>query len=278
MPPFPELKDITPPNPPPFSSPEEVQAVVWQAFGGASALMLLAALWIWWRWRKRRAAPPPLPIPALEELRQKLLGLQSQAASLAPASLGQQVSDTVRSYLQRAHGLLARYRTTEELFGSNRGSRRADAPPPLPFLRPFSDVFARCDSLKFAGADASGTERSSLIELALRAVEEVGIALSRQAKVGTDLTQPPPSVPPMAAGHGGILPAPLPGETRQTATTSPPPEPPPLPAHSPIRSRPMPASPSGAPAIARPGVAPRSDAFTHPQSAAFARGADVIPA
>lgn len=278
MPPFPELKDITPPNPPPFSSPEEVQAVVWQAFGGVSALILLAALWIWWRWRKRRAAPPPLPIPALEELRQKLLGLQNQAASLAPDNLGQQVSDAVRSYLQRAHGLLARYRTTEELFGSNRGSRRAEAPPPLPFLRPFSEVFARCDALKFAGADASGTERSSLIELSLSAVEEVRSALSRQAQVRTDLAQSPPSGPPMATSQNGNPPPPLPGESRPTAAASSPPDPPPLPPLSPSQARRIPASPSGAPAIARPGVTPRSDSFTHPQSAAFARGADVIPA
>jgi len=267
MPPFPELKDITPPTPPPFSSPEEVQAVVWQGFGVVAALVLVASLWLWWRWRRRRTAPPPLPVPALDQLHDRLASLKADAHVLAPAALGQSVGDAVRTYLEREHGLLARYRTTEELFGLTQAARRPDAPPPLPFLRPFADVFARCDALKFAGRDADATQRMALLDHALAATESV-----RTSQPSPPPPPPPPSIPPPTAA---------PPSNPSAATLPPAPSPPPLPSTAPA----APAAPAASPAsTAAPATSalltcrPRPDTFSRPQTSAFACGADVIPA
>lgn len=307
MPPFPELKDITPPTAPPFSSPEEVEALIWQIFGGVTVLALLAALWLWWRWRLRRSRMPVLPKPPLDHLRDQLAALQSRNPNPPPTEVAHEVADAVRSYLQREHGLMARYRTTEELFGTGRGPGRVDAPPPLPFLRPFADVFARCDSLKFAGAGAAGPLASELIDRALAATEAARTALA---------SLPAPVIPPP------LPPPPTPGapETGASSPSTPPPLPT-LPANPPALPPALPRSevPGAAKAAAdttsvasageadaltsapppiqpAPGIVPevslipaapihpasralthRSDAFTHPPSAAFARGADVIP-
>jgi len=298
MPPFPELKDISPPTPPPFSSPEEVQAVVWSVFGGFAALLLLVAFWLWWRWRVRRAQAPPLPQPALDRLRRQLTDLHPQAAALPATALGQQVGDAIRTYLQRDHGLLARYRTTEELFGTTRGPRRADAPPPLPFLRPFERVFARCDALKFAGADAPPGLKTEVIDLALAATDEVRVALAPRptpppAPAPTATAgNPPPLATPAETGSRTAEPPPLPpasaftlGDGAGTAAgsgdaTAPPHEPSAgaIGRTSAVDADALPVV-SSAPA-AGPSPAPprhRSDTFTHPPTAAFARGADVIP-
>ena len=296
MPPFPELKDISPPTPPPFSSPEEVQALVWQVFGGVTALLVIAGVWLWWRWRVRRSKAPPLPQPALDQLRERLAALQTQAGTAAPAALAEQVSQFIRTYLQREHGLMARYRTTEELLGTTRGPRRADAPPPLPFLRPFADVFPLCDTLKFAGSGASAAMLSPLIDRALAATEEVRIALAPRPVAAAASAPPlppalpappdtapaaaPPPVPPEAASApafavGPPLTDPLrpAGAAPSRAGDLPRPLPPPLPPLPPPAS--LSAAPPGPPPFR---AAPRSDSFTRPPTAAFARGADVIPA
>jgi len=267
MPPFPELKDITPPTPPPFSSPDEVQALVWQVFAGVVVVVLLGTLWLWWRWRARRAAPPPLPRSALDQLRDHLASLQSNPEALPARDLGHEVAGAVRSYLQREHGLMARYRTTEELFGTHRGPRRADAPPPLPFLRPFAEVFTRCDSLKFDGPGGPGSPRHELVALALRATEDVRAALAPRPHPPAGGMPPlPPPLPPPADPAA----PPLPIANLNPASG--------LPDHQPPRSEVAPriTSPAIPPLRVAPG--PRSDAFTRPPSNAFARGADIIPA
>lgn len=285
MPPFPELKDISPPTPPPFSSPEEVQALVWQVFGGVTVLLLLAAAWLWWRWSVRRAKAPPLPKRALDQLRDRLTAVQSQAATMAPAALGEEVSHAIRSYLHREHGLLARYRTTEELFGTSRGPRRADAPPPLPFLRPFAEVFPLCDTLKFAGAATSGEPAARLIDRALAATEEVRLALA--SRVAT------PAPPLRSDPAPAAMPPPLPGPPPEPAFAVGPPaagRPPSSASSMPAAIKvagppPLPLLPAAPPGVLRTPCAgppsthacPRSDSFTRPQTAAFARGADIIP-
>ena len=316
MPPFPELKDISPPTPPPFSSPEEVQQIVWWIFGGCTGALLLAAVWLWWKWRVRQRAVPPPPQPALDHLRERLAALHPLAATQPAAEIGQKVGDAVRSYLQRQHGLLAHYRTTEELFGTTAAAtRRHGAPPPLPFLRPFEDVFTQCDALKFAGASSPLYQRTSLIDAALAATESVRASLARPPI--TPAPHFPPPLPPLAVSQ---TPPPLPSSSVPSAQPSPPqpappqpeslrpsiPFPPPLPpapadaaatgtesaeissadspssAQTPDISATVPADatvlpPSFIPAPLVAAVRHRDDAFTHPQPSAFARGADVIP-
>ena len=212
MPPFPELKDISPPTPPPFSSPEEVQQLVWWIFGGCTGALLLAAVWLWWRWRVRQHIVPPPPQPALDHLRERLAALHPLAATQPAAEIGQKVGDAVRSYLQRQHGLLARYRTTEELFGTTTAAtRRHGAPPPLPFLRPFEDVFTQCDALKFAGASSPLYQRTSLIDAALAATESVRASLALPPIPPPPHFPPPLPPPPLVASHTPPpLPLPLP--------------------------------------------------------------------
>ena len=228
MPPFPELKDISPPTPPPFSSPEEVQQIVWWIFGGCAGALLLAAVWLWWKWRVRQRAVPPPPQPALDHLRERLAALHPLAATQPAVEIGQKVGDAVRSYLQRQHGLLAHYRTTEELFGTTAAAtRRHGAPPPLPFLRPFEDVFTQCDALKFAGASSPLYQRTSLIDAALAATESVRASLARPP-----ITPPPhfpPPLPPLAVSQ---TPPPLPSSSAPSVPSAQPasPQPPPQPA------------------------------------------------
>lgn len=315
MPPFPELKDISPPTPPPFSSPEEVQQIVWWIFGGCAGALLLAAVWLWWKWRVRQRAVPPPPQPALDHLRERLAALHPLAATQPAAEIGQKVGDAVRSYLQRQHGLLAHYRTTEELFGTTAAAtRRHGAPPPLPFLRPFEDVFTQCDALKFAGASSPLYQRTSLIDAALAATESVRASLARPPITPAPHSPPhfPPPLPPLAVSQ---TPPPLPSSSAPSAQPAPPqpeslrpsiPFPPPLPpapadavaagtesaeissADSPSSAQTPDMSPTVTaaatvvppPFIPAPLVAAvrhRDDAFTHPQPSAFARGADVIP-
>lgn len=269
MPPFPELKDISPPTPPPFSAPEEVQALIWQVFGVVTVVVFLTALWLWWRWRVRRAKAPALPQPALDQLRNRLASLHPQAAELAPGALAQQVGDVIRTYLQREHGLLARYRTTEELFGTVRGPRRANSAPPLPFLRPFENVFEQCDAMKFAGTGVAVDHRTGLIDRALAAAEEVRNALNRRPA--------PPALP--ESGAAASVPPPLGASCPPAVAVTPP-------AFDSAPASLVPAGAAGTALIApptplapplSPPAPPRSDSFTHPQTAAFARGADVIP-
>ena len=282
MPPFPELKDITPPTPPPFSSPEEIQALVWMVFGGVVALVVLGLLWLWWRRRTRHQAPPLLPRSPLDQLRDRLASLQSSPEPLPATQLGHEVAGAVRSYLQREHGLMARYRTTEELFGTHRGPRRSEAPPPLPFLQPFAEVFTRCDALRFTKPGQLNDRRSELITLALQATDQVRTALAPRPI-------PSPGTPPPLPGAIATPSDPAP-PLAMTAEIVPPvhaaapqPAPPSDPAFlcQPEPAEPRPAAASPAAATAGPmwhRTGPRSDAFTRPQSNAFARGADIIPA
>ena len=309
MPPFPELKDISPPTPPPFSSPEEVQQIVWWIFGGCAGALLLAAVWLWWKWRVRQRAVPPPPQPALDHLRERLAALHPLAATQPAAEIGQKVGDAVRSYLQRQHGLLAHYRTTEELFGTTTAAtRRHGAPPPLPFLRPFEDVFTQCDALKFAGASSPLYQRTSLIDAALAATESVRASLARPPI--TPAPHFPPPLPPLAVSQ---TPPPLPSisapsvpSAQPTPPQPTPPQPeslrPSIPFPPPLPPAPADAAAADSPASAQtPDISPtvpaaatvlpppfipaplmaavrhRDDAFTHPQPSAFARGADVIP-
>lgn len=281
---FPELKDITPPTPPPFTSPEEVQALVWQIFAGVAGLVLLGTLVLWWLWRVRRHKTPPLPVLPLEQLKQRLLALRGEAATLSSVELGQRVGDAIRGYLQREHGLMARYRTTEELFGTARGSRRAGAPPPLPWLRPFEDVFARGDAMKFAGATASGHDRETLADLALAAVEK--IRQQEEERRQAVVAAPPPvpvavaAPPPDGAYEADMADEPndnnrpdeahTPHEPHAASLTNVSPAP-----HAPILE------PAAAPLKTAFPFAPRraqaADSFTHPPTAAFACGSDIIP-
>jgi hypothetical protein len=299
MPPFPELKDISPPTPPPFSSPEEVQQIVWWIFSGCTGALLLAAVWLWWKWRVRQRAVPPRPQPALDHLHERLAALHPLAATQPAAEIGQKVGDAVRSYLQRQHGLLARYRTTEELFGTTTTARRHGAPPPLPFLRPFEDVFTQCDALKFAGASSPLYQRTSLIDAALAATESVRASLARPP-ISPPPLPPPLPPPPLAASD---TPPPLPLSPAPLSSSLPPPLPP-APADAATASaKPAETNPADSPAFVKTHDAPaaipavgaailpppfipaplmaavrhRDDAFTHPQPSAFARGADVIP-
>lgn len=170
MPPFPELKDITPPTAPPLSSPEEIQLyVVLPIFCTLLAVLALFCLWAWWRWRGRRAKMPPLPVAADEAAARALEDVRGRAGTLAPAELGREVAGIVRGYLQRAHGLRAGQQTTEELLGR---TRPVPGAPPLPFVKPFDAVLARCDALKFSGPVLAAGESDRLLDATRAALDE----------------------------------------------------------------------------------------------------------
>jgi hypothetical protein len=258
MPPFPELKDITPPAPPPFSSPEEIQRVVWLVYAGVIAAAVLAGLWVWWRARRRHRRPPPLPLSPVETARRELERLRALAPELEPAALGHQLVEVLRRFLERRHGMLARYRTTDELLGA----ARHRSTPPLPFLLPFAEVLTRCDNLKFAGLELPAGERTALVAAARAALDTPP----------TDPAPAPPPPPPDPAAAAAAQPGPA-SDPAAAAAASPPALTPPLPhdespdARS-AASPPLPPGPPPRPALA--GLP--ADSFTHSSD----RGA-IIP-
>ncbi len=254
MPPFPELKDITPPTAPPLSSPVEVQMIVTVAFFALVGLGLALGLVFWIRASLRRRRLPPLPVTAATEARRALENLRSRAGTLSAAEFGQHASDILRRYLQREHGLLALYRTTEELFGR---STRPGAPPPLPQVRPFEPVLQAADALKFAGPTPTAADFSSLVDQAMAAIHYA------EEKITLPVTAAPAPQAPPAPAPANAEPSP------STPSASEPPRisPPPLP--SPPAADPLPPGPPPPPANAARGA----DVFT----LGSASGAHVIP-
>ncbi|MGI8603618.1 MAG: hypothetical protein ACR2OZ_11555 [Verrucomicrobiales bacterium] len=164
MPPFPELRDIAPPVEP----PDPARVIVWSVFGAIVAVGLFLALIAWVRWIRRHPRLPPLPLSAGTAALRELGELKALAGTLDSAELAGAVSESLRHYLQRARGLLARYRTTDEMIGRNGGG----GPPPLPFLRTFEPVLRGCDRIKYGRIESARAERMMLVEQAIAAVEQ----------------------------------------------------------------------------------------------------------
>jgi hypothetical protein len=196
MPPFPELRDISPPPAPGalesiLESPERVAALLWVAVVALGAVTAL----IWWlRVRQRKPKFPPLPPVAATAALRRLEELRLLAPSLPAGELAGAVHETLRGYLHRARGVLARYRTTDELAGP----QGADAPPALPFIRGFLPVLNRCDGMRYGATDERAQSRQALVDEAIAAVTADQRVMSEPRTTPQAPSGPTP--PPLPAG------------------------------------------------------------------------------
>jgi hypothetical protein len=165
MPPFPEMRDIAAPAEP----PDVATLVTLSTFGALLVIGMLVGLMIFLRALRRRPKFPALPShPATAAIR-RLEELKILAASVPAGELGSRVSEALRRYLHRSRGVLAHYRTTDELLQKENGG---EGPPALPFLRRFEPVLRRCDAFKYMGATTTRFERTTLIDEAVDVIEQ----------------------------------------------------------------------------------------------------------
>jgi hypothetical protein len=188
LPPFPELHDITPPVEP----MDPVARGILIAQIAFSALAVAATLYVLWRTLRRGLVPPPVPLSPQTIALRDLNALEAQAGKLPSAELALALADTVRVYLQRAHGILSRVRTTDELFPR----RTEDTPPPLPHLAPFEFVLRQADAWRFAQTDPTPEER-------VRVIQHLGHVIHHgtappQVWERAAIVAPEPSAPPVS--------------------------------------------------------------------------------
>ena len=125
--------------------------------GALAVFALLAALW-WWRERRRNRPVPTSALPPEEEVHHRLAVLAAAlpTSSDAVKPFYVELSDALRTYLDRTLSVSAREQTTRELLDT---LRREDAPPAA--LEPLDFVLRLADLAKFAsvqpGADAHET-------------------------------------------------------------------------------------------------------------------------
>ncbi|MEZ5300149.1 MAG: DUF4381 family protein [Verrucomicrobiales bacterium] len=129
-----DIADIVPPEP--VDNP--LVTALWAVALGVVAATFLAWL-IAFLVRRARQADPPLPGPsprdwALAEFDK----LRPEAANLEPREAGLRLTAILKEYLSREERLpRAEFRTSEEIFRAQQAER----------LKPFEDLFARCDAL-----------------------------------------------------------------------------------------------------------------------------------
>lgn len=142
------------------------------AWGLAVLALCAAAGLIWWRWRRRHfsSTRPPAPPLANQVLAMTLLeDLRSQADALPPPQVGQRVAEIVRTFLHRQFGILARYRTTEEILALRRD---ASTPPPPPAVRVFEDFLLHLDAVNYGSARSDGPGGNSLVDEGIHAIRK----------------------------------------------------------------------------------------------------------
>lgn len=202
MPEFPKIKDIAAPV-----EPVAQTAPPWLWWTGVAVLSLivLAGLIFWIRSARRRVRFPGLPSLPEKMALQALESLRQRAESLSPESFADELSQTVRTFLQRQTGLLALYATSPEILGER---PRPGEPPPPPAITAFREVLQASDAVKYGAPRADKlTHAGQLIDSAMAAVR---LAALPPAAAGVDATIPatlaaisptPPPLPAMPASH-----------------------------------------------------------------------------
>lgn len=167
--------------------PEVWDAVDFLVAGGL-ILLALTVLIFFMGWLSKRAKRPEFPsIPTHRDATLKALeNLRAVAPGQACYEVADQCSKILRQHLHRTHGVLANFRTTEELSGK---SISGDRPPPPPGLEVFANCLNDCDALRFSHKTESG-------KLALPTIDQAIAAVSRK--------QAPPPLPNSGAPQNPI--------------------------------------------------------------------------
>jgi hypothetical protein len=165
MPEFPKIKDIAEPV-----EPAAQLAPPWLWWTGVAvlSLLVLAGLVLWIRSARRRVRFPGLPSLPEKIALQALESLRQRADSLPPEEFANELSQTVRTFLQRQTGVLALYSTSPEMLGER---SRPGEPPPPPAITAFREVFLASDVLKYGAPRADKTTQATqLIDSAIAAI------------------------------------------------------------------------------------------------------------
>jgi hypothetical protein len=178
--PFPELEKIVEPVAPGSASGAGPAWWWWLLAALLAALALVAALTLLGRIVHRFRFPAIPHDPAREAIRQ-LEALQRHAASSPTPETAAAVATTVRHYLDRLSGIMARYTTTEEMMGHS----RRPAPPPTPAVAACEAVLSQCDQILFGNSSA---QPETLINSALSAI--------RASQSAAAVSPHPPHQPP----------------------------------------------------------------------------------
>lgn len=112
------------------------------------ALAALLMAWLLSRLLKKpQVSLPPAPPLANHVMAMTLLEqLRPQAASLPAKELAARVTEVIRTYLHRQFGILAKYRTSQEILAQRRDPH---SPPALPAVRAFEDFLLTSDTLNY---------------------------------------------------------------------------------------------------------------------------------
>ena len=203
VPEFPKLQDITqPPRPPElwdvFLDPS--RPMFWLIYGGLILFCLGLVLILWSRSGAGRKAPPQLPLTPQTDALRRLADIEALASTLSPLDLGNRVSGVLRQYLHRTEGVLANYRTTDEIVG-HIDPAHGHGPPPLPHLVAYGPLLRRCDSLKYGGAGTSPAGRAALVRDAMDCVSGKSVVAPAPPQAAPSSSSPVPEPP-----SGPVLP------------------------------------------------------------------------
>ena len=152
-----EIEDIQPPIRP--------DTAVWTVAIIALLLLLALAAYFVWPNPKKAGTPPPLP---RELARTKLRELQEKLGAIGVYEFSIEVSNVLRSFIERQYGVRAVRQTTPEFL--DLASRRIKfTTVQHEDLRKFLYL---CDSIKFARVEASRQESETLLSQAWAFVED----------------------------------------------------------------------------------------------------------
>jgi hypothetical protein len=150
---FPKIADAPNFAPPPqtgllLSEPNTYPLWLWLTLACTTLLIAWGLVWLT---RKPALPQPPAPPLANHVMAMTLLEeLRPQSAQLSGKELAARVTEIIRTYLHRQFGILARYRTSQEILAQR---RNPNSPPALPAVRAFEDFLLTSDSLNY-GADS----------------------------------------------------------------------------------------------------------------------------
>jgi hypothetical protein len=160
----------------PVEIPSSYAWIGWVLLGIAAAI---AAWYIWRAYKNRpRTAKPAPSIPPHRRAKDRLRGAEELLSD--PYGFCFLVSDVIRVYLEERFDLHAPERTTEEFLGEMRSSS-ALHPSHKALLEEFLE---RCDLVKFARFEPTQGELKSLLDSALRFIDDTtpGLAPSAAAQ------------------------------------------------------------------------------------------------
>lgn len=138
--------------------------------------LILVAFGVYLALRGKNIEQPPPPPLASHVLAMTLLeDLRPRATSMPASELAVRITEIVRTYLHRQFGILARFRTTQEILAQRRDQT---VPPPAPAIRVFEDLLMQTDSATFGG---KVDEPQGLIDDAINAIRQSREHLSASA-------------------------------------------------------------------------------------------------